>query len=193
MDSNTIIDALKSNKHNGLKEIYGIYYKPLRYFVSEYIKDKSTAEDIVAETFVKLWEYREKFDSMIAIRSFLYVTAKHASLNHLRKIYVKQEFLDINNLDQEIFDDSDIFNNIVRTEIIKSIYDEVQKLPAKQQEIFRLTFIEDKSIDEICTLLQMNESAVYTNRSRAIATIKKVLTNKDALALILLHTYLKNI
>ena len=52
MDNCRIIDQLYHNNQNGLKELYKIYYKPLLYFVMQFVNDRPTAEDIVAETLV---------------------------------------------------------------------------------------------------------------------------------------------
>ncbi|MCA5005664.1 RNA polymerase sigma factor [Sphingobacterium bovistauri] len=175
MDNSNIVDQLYHNNQNGLKELYKIYYKPLLYFVMQYVKEKQTAEDIVAETFVKVWEYRHKFLAIEPLRSFLYVTSKNLTLNQLKKASFKYENIDVNSLENEILSDSNILDKIVKTELLKSIFEEVQKLPEKQQQIIRLTFIEEKSIEEICALLKMSESAVYTNRSRAIASLKKMI------------------
>ena len=188
MDNCRIIDQLYHNNQNGLKELYKIYYKPLLYFVMQFVNDRPTAEDIVAETFIKVWEYRHKFTVLESLRSFLYVTSKNLTFNHLKRASSKNIKIDINTIENEIFSDSDILEKIVKTELIKSIFDEVQKLPEKQQQIIRLTFIEEKSIEEICTLLQMSESAVYTNRSRAIATLKKTIGKNPFLEIILFFT-----
>jgi RNA polymerase sigma factor (sigma-70 family) len=188
MDNNNVIHKLNHSNQDGLKELYKIYYKPLLYFVMQFVKDKPIAEDIVAETFVKVWEYRQKFSAIEALRSFLYVTSKNLTFNHLKKASSKNKKIDISTLENDLLEDSDILEKIVKSELLKSIFEEVQKLPQKQQQIIRLTFIEEKSIEEICLLLQMSESAVYTNRSRAIATLKKLMRNNPLFEIIILFS-----
>jgi RNA polymerase sigma-70 factor (family 1) len=188
MAEKDIIQFLHHDNQDGLKSLYKLYYRPLHYFVKQYVKDHQTSEDIVAETFIKIWENRLKFSSLDSIRSYMYISSKNASINHLRKISTKSENIDINDLENQLFEDSDFLNKLIRTELLKSIFDEVEKLPTKQREILKLTYIEDKSIEEICTLLNMSESAVYTNRSRALANLKKSLGNAYQFQwIILLH------
>lgn len=160
-------------------------------FVMQYVKEKTLSEDIVAESFVKIWEYRHKFTSLESIRSFLYITAKNNALNQIRKPANKKEHIDLSTIEDSILEDADILNKIIRTELLKNIFDEVNKLPAKQQEVFRLIYIEDKTIDEICILLDMTETAVYTNRSRAISSLKKLLVDNHLFEAIILSTFLK--
>jgi len=47
-----------------------------------------------------------------------------------------------------------------------------------------MTFEEDKTVEEIAMALDMTTAAVYTNRSRAIGTIKELMKVKNALPLV---------
>jgi len=191
MKSCNISKLLQEDNQDGLKELYRVYYKPLLYFVMQYVKDITVSEDIVAETFVKIWEYRIRFNNLESIRSFLYITAKNSALNQIRRPSNKKEHINLTAIEDRIFEDSDVLNNIIRTELLKNIFDEVIKLPVKQQEVFRLIYIEDKTIAEICILLDMTENAVYTNRSRAITSLKKLLVDNHLFEVIILSACLK--
>lgn len=186
------MDIFFINNEINLIKLYDSYYKPLLYFVDQYVKDISSAEDIVAECFVKIWNYKDKFEDVESIRSFLYVTAKNSSLNYLRKIANKTEHVDIQKYCEEIWEDAEVLQKIIKTEILKDIFEEIEKLPIKQRQVFKLSYIEDKSLEEICQLLHMNESSVYTNRSRALSTLKKALAHQPLLLTMFLNFYIKN-
>jgi len=80
-------------------------------------------------------------------------------------------------------EDGDAFSKIIHAELVHAIFSEVEKLPERQKEVFNLTYLEDKTVEEIADELEMSPAAVYTNRSRAISTIRTLLKAKNALIL----------
>lgn len=190
MEKSVLINDLNDGREEGLVAIYRLYHRPLLYFSMRYVHIKEIAEDIVADTFVKAWDAREGFDHVGTLRGFLYVSAKNACLNHLRNPEVRYGQDSIENLEDVLMEDSDIFLKIVRTELLNSIFDEVSKLPEKQQEVFRLTFLEDMTVEEIAEKLKISATAVYANRSRALANLRELLKASGTLPILSLLNFL---
>ena len=55
---------------------------------------RDSAEDLVQEAFIKLWEQSGDFDNEYAARSFLYTTVKNRCLNHLEHKKVIGKYAD---------------------------------------------------------------------------------------------------
>lgn len=178
MKSTLFIQNLRNGEEEGLVEAYRLYRQSLLFFVIKYVESRETAEDIVADVFIKAWNARDTFREIDGLRAFLYVAAKNASLNYLRKPQAISINNGTENFDELLQADGDIFSSIVRAELIKSILEEVDKLPRKQRDVFRYTFLEDLSVEEIGEKLQLSPTAVYANRSRAIATLRDLLVRK---------------
>ncbi len=177
MESAVFINDLRSGLKEGLMEAYRLYRGPLLFFVIRYVGNRETAEDIVADVFVKAWTARDTFHRVDNLRAYLYVAAKNASLNYLRRPQVVSLEDVPADIEETLFDE-DILSNIVRTELVKSILEEVDKLPLRQREVFRYIFIEDLSVKEISEKLHLSANSIYTNRSRAIATLRELLIKK---------------
>lgn len=183
MTDSQLIDSLKEDGQAGFVAIYHRYYKQLLFFISRYVNDTDAAEEIVADVFVKLWSRRLDFHSMDSLRAFLYIVAKNASLNVIRTNRSRGIQEPLSAYEDMLMDDQDVFSDMIYAELIHAIFNEVEKLPEKQRAVFNLTFIEDKTVEEIAEQLQISPAAVYTNRSRAISTIKDLLGSKDALTI----------
>jgi len=56
----------------------------LYYFAKRFVLDRQDAEDIVAESFIKLWRLRENFDNPQSIKAFLFITTRNGCLDFLR-------------------------------------------------------------------------------------------------------------
>lgn len=161
-----------------LDALFRQYHRSLLYFAKSMVRDQGTAEELVADSFVKLWRRREAFESGDKVKAFLYIATKNACLNYLHSAYARQAFGD-ESLDVLQSVDPDSYARIVRAELMQQIYEEVMKLPEKQREVFRLTFFEELDTDEIAERLGMTSTAIFANRSRAIEALRKLFKNKQ--------------
>lgn len=183
-----LINSLRNGEEGGLVGIYRLYNKRLLFFAQKYVRDYQIAEEIVGDIFVKVWERRTSFSNLNRLRAFLYIATKNRCFNVLRATNAREPIDDIANYEELLYEDADIVTKIIRTELLKRIFDEVERLPTKQREIFNKTFIEDKTIEEISDELGMAPQAVYTNKSRALMTLRQNLHIKDFLLLIILNS-----
>ena len=184
-EASLLIRLLNEGNEEGLVAIYRLYNKQMLFFAQKYVKNHQIAEEIVADVFVSLWERRQSFSTIDRVRAFLYIATKNRCLNQLRNAKSYECIEGIDEAREHLYDDADAFTRIVRTELMKTIYDEVKKLPGKQQEVFSKTFFEDKSVEEIAAEMNMASQAVYTNKSRALNSLKHRLQWIEAFILVL--------
>ncbi len=67
------------------KELYFTLYPALLGFVSNFIKSKESAEEIISDIFIKIWEKRSELELIINLRVYCFVIAKNLSLNYIAK------------------------------------------------------------------------------------------------------------
>lgn len=87
----------------------------------------------------------------------------------------------VTEIQELLSEDSDVFTKMVHVELIQAIFMEAERLPERQKEVFKMTYQEDKTVDEIAEALAISPDAVYTNRSRAVSTLRHLLKAKNAL------------
>jgi RNA polymerase sigma factor (sigma-70 family) len=75
-----------------------------------------------------------------------------------------------------------IETEVLRAEVLQEIYAEVENLPGRCGQIFKLLFIHGKSTEEIGGLLGINPQTVRTQKARAISLIRTALLKKGRLA-----------
>ena len=69
------------------------HYSALVYrFAYGYLKSRTDAEEIVQECFLKIWEKRHQLRVDMPLKAYLFTTAHHAILNHLRRQQQQQRF-----------------------------------------------------------------------------------------------------
>ncbi len=173
-----LITLLKDGDESALNIIVKDFSKNLQFFTYNIVHDRETADEIVFDSFLKLWQQRERIQSPDHMRSFLYVTARNASFDH---IYSAKRQVPINDdLAGSLKSmDVDVLTGIIHTELIQRIYTELEQLPAKYATIFKLSYLDGLSTEEVCQRLDITANAVFTARSKIISHLRKVLRTED--------------
>ena len=68
-ESNDVIFLLQSGDEKALQSLFQLYYRPLCFFATRLLKDQLSGEDIVEESFLKLWQRRNDFKNLQNIKS----------------------------------------------------------------------------------------------------------------------------
>ena len=178
-----IIREFREGKDGAFRQIYEQYYRPVCYFAFHLVGDMSQAEDIASETFSKLWLLRQNFHAMPSLKSFLYTTARNASLNYLKSLKIRTSTHDELVYLAENEEDF-ILSKIIRAQLMQSIYCEVERFPDKVKEVFKLFFEEGLGTREIALKLDMPEQSVRNTKTRALGMLRHTLLRKKVLYLL---------
>lgn len=173
-EDNCHIWLQKSNSH-AYHYLIRIYFPVLCHFVERIINDNSqSAEDIVTESFLKLWERRSQFDSFDHIRKFLYVSAKNACLNYLRSRQREKSRHEVFSQNYWVSDDT-LFEEVIHAELLASVREAIDALPPKMREIFILSYIRQMSNQEISEKLKISNQTVRNQKAKALSALKNML------------------
>ncbi len=179
-----LIRDLKKGDTKAFEKLFQKYHKKLYAFLFHLLHSKEDAEEIVQETFIKIWEKREDFIEGYSFDSFLFTVAKNAFLNLNRKKINRKVFEDHLNFLDEISsgraDDYVIFKET--KEIINTI---IEGLPPKRKEIFFLRKIEGLSRKEIAEKLDISIITVDSQLMKANIYLKDQFKKYSLLLLIL--------
>jgi len=152
-----------------IQKLYDLYFCALCAYANRYVNDKQVAGDLVQEVYIKVWKKRKHFETIIGLRSFMYLSIRNASLNYLRD-HVKMLAIDtsivISNCENQNF--------VIEEEVHLLILKEVAKLPEGCKNVFQLTLL-DMSIAEISECLQISKNTVRNQRSKARRLLKSSL------------------
>jgi RNA polymerase sigma-70 factor, ECF subfamily len=80
----TNISSLQKGERSAFEEIYNDFFGVIYHLSFQYLKDEKISEEIVHDSFMKLWEIRETLNEHFNIRNFLYTITKNNCLNYLR-------------------------------------------------------------------------------------------------------------
>lgn len=185
LQPNFSITAFREGQPAAFSSVFDHYYPALCFFASRLIQDVTAAEDIAQETLIKLWEKHEGFNNVHAIKSFLYITAKNACFNFMKRTQTGEK-----NHEEwsQIWDEYDdfILNQLTRAEVLREVYNMLNALPPECRKVMRHSFVDGLDNHQIAKLLNISIHTVKNQKARAIYLIKKRLGGKTLLMLSLL-------
>ena len=141
-------------------------------FAFSSLRNREEAEDVVQESFARVWERRKTVDFAKA-KSYLFTTAHHAIVDEVRQ---KQQNCDI----EEIATLSDP-KGIPYPDVNDVIHKAIATLPESQRNALLLRDYEGYSYQEIGDITGMSEAQVKVNIFRARTTLKNKIKSIDNL------------
>lgn len=151
------------------KEIYNQLYLPLKSYALQFILEREIVEDFIQDAFLKIWERRYNFTSVLAVKSFLYTSVKNSCLIHLRtqKIQTRNESEIVRFITEE---DEFIFEE----EIYAMLHEAIKDLPRRTREIIMMS-MEGTSNLEISEQLDISVNTIKTIKLRAYRILREKL------------------
>ncbi|MDO5977854.1 RNA polymerase sigma factor [Flavivirga spongiicola] len=184
-----LVNAVKKGDQIAFKTIHDLHYTKLAAYINGFTKNDYETEDILQETFIKLWNSREKLDAVNSINAYLYKTAYYTYVDKYRKDKREQSVLDswkYKRLMATLDDDDEINTN--RIEKLKL---EIEKLPTKCKKVFLLCKYENLSYAQIAERLEISPKTVQAQMCRAYKLIRERLKDQGVLNLFLYFKRLK--
>ncbi|MCF8374689.1 MAG: RNA polymerase sigma factor [Bacteroidales bacterium] len=126
------------------------------------------AQDILQESFIKIWRNLKKFDQDLKLSSWIYRIVHNEVVSSIRrnKSYGKNKTIDIKNCEHLITDDNKPDSEDEEEEQIL-LYETLNLVPIKYREVLILKFLEKKSYEEISDILKIPEGTVAIRINRA--------------------------
>jgi len=169
----SLLVGLRDGDERAFRGIIKKYLHALRYYAWTLVKNRESAEEVTNDAFTKLWQARQKFGSMLEIKRFLYVVVKHACFDYLKSMRAKWG-RHTDEADELMGNEPDSEAKLIRAELMDAIYREINNLPDKQREVFRLSVLEGLAAEEIGMRLGITLNAVYLNKSLATKSLQKI-------------------
>ena len=169
----------------GDKQSFGILMDHCNQFVYavslKMIGDVDEARDVAQESFIKVWQKINKYNSHYKFTTWLYKIVINTCLDRLRK---KARH---NAIFTPMDDQDDLYNAMLvsptfefeEKQLVNFIRMIASKLSAKQHSVFVLHDLEELSQEEISKILRMTRGSVKSNLYHARKAIRKVLSSWD--------------
>lgn len=190
MLEHTINTGLQKGDKQTYEFLFRNYYGSLCSYALRYLERKDLAEEVVAETFFRIWVKRKELHINGSVKAYLFQAVYNNSLAYLRK--QKNEKKLVENLQQDhlscynnrLLEDFSERDSLILKELDEKIKNAIQKLPDQAQRVFTLKRYEGLKNKEVAEQLQISLKTVEMHMTRSLLFLRTEL--KDYLPAFLL-------
>lgn len=173
-------DELK--RHDAFSQLIKKYQQKIYWHIRKMVIDHDDADDVVQETFIKVWQGLQNFRSDSQLYTWIYRIATNESLNFLQKKR-RQNHVPLEN------DDSLDLLNTLESSISQDYIsgDEIQlklqkallQLPDKQRLVFNMKYYDDMKYEEISEITGTSVGALKASYHLAVKKIEENLSKQE--------------
>jgi RNA polymerase sigma-70 factor (ECF subfamily) len=147
------------------------FYRPNIYTTAlRIIGDYTLAEEIVQDTFLKVWLKRETLPEIQNFVSWLYTVAQNYTFSALRKLKRERGHSGLLQMDPVI--GSTTLNIIDEKEHARVLHQAIRRLPDKQRLTYHLMKEKGLRREEVAEILHVSPETVKTNLEMAIKRVR---------------------
>ena len=179
-DEELILEFQKNNTVDALNILVQRYKNPLTNFVFRFLGDYESCNDVVQETMIKVYRYKDSYSSVAKFSTWIYTIAGNLARTEYRR-QRRRNLFSINDYGEE-HKTFDLPDETYRPDIAtdSGIKDEIiQKALLKVKETYReaviLRDIQGMSYEEISEILGVNEGTVKSRINRGRAQLQELL------------------
>lgn len=167
-DECTLLKQFKSGEREAFDRLFKMYAPQLGYFCLRLVRQED-AEEIVQETFIKLWETRDKIKVELNFNTYITTIAKNLIYDMFRKKLVEQRYYQ---KFQSLFRNNWRLKTNFSERILQEVmFDSINKLSEQQREVMMLK-CKGFNNDEIAELLGISKRTVEAHLNKALQKVK---------------------
>ncbi len=163
-----------STKEAAFNELLSLYKERLYWHIRHIVKSHDDADDVLQNTFIKVYKNIDKFKGDSKLYSWMYRIATNESITHINKL-AKRTFIGneeihdhlVNNLEADVYFEGDA----IQLKLQRAI----ASLPEKQQLVFNMKYFQDLKYKDMSEILETSEGALKASYHIAVKKIESIL------------------
>lgn len=163
--------AIKNDDPNAFKKLFLLYRLKVYYFSYRFLRDKTEAEEVVQEVFIRIWNSRKQLNESLSFNSYLFTITRNYIFNLKRDKLHHQAFIDFmlpfcseteNNTEE----------TIISQDLELHLKQAIENLPPKRKLIYKKSREEGLTYPQIASELNISEKTVEAQIHLALKWLK---------------------
>lgn len=172
-----LVERLRNKDKRAFELVFNEYYGLLKSYAFRFVDEVEEAEEIVQDVFVKFWEKCEKIAADSSVKSYLYRSVHNTALNYLKHQKVKDAYRQyvigfMEEAAEEVKEE--------KTGVQERILAEIDNLPPRCSEIFKLSRLEGLKYKEIAEHLKISIKTVEVQMGKALKILREKLKDIES-------------
>jgi len=178
IDETQLLEQLKSESHKNqaFKVLLELYKERLYWHIRNIVKSHDDADDVLQNTFIKIFKNIDNFKGDSKLFSWMYRIATNESITFINK---KAKRLQVSNEDVQQLALNNLTSDVYfeGNDIQLKLQSAIATLPKKQQLVFNMKYFEDLKYKDMSEILETSEGALKASYHIASKKIEAYLTD----------------
>ncbi|MDO6433024.1 RNA polymerase sigma factor [Flavitalea sp. BT771] len=170
-----LIEKIRRGENQAFKVVMDMLKDRLAVMAYALLSHHQNAEDAVAHGFFKLFQHREKMESMQHVEGFLHDTVQHKCLEGRRKDRRRKELWALRPAwmarSEAAEKGGEADQKVLKSELVYCIQSALDRMPAQWREAYQLYIVEDRKAREVADRMGISEQTVRQYAHRAAGEI----------------------
>lgn len=166
-------EKIRQSDRLAFDSLFRSMYPQLVKFAATYTHEKSSAADIVQDSFISLWQNRTSIDPGQSLKAYLYRIVRNRALNYLRNRsseITQSEII----VEDELQPAEKVDSNENADELSEKFSEWIEQLPDRQQEAFELSRFEGLNHEEIASVMEVSPKTVNNHIVAALKQLRSM-------------------
>jgi RNA polymerase sigma-70 factor (family 1) len=165
-----LLKLLRQQQLGAFEEIYLRYWKKLYSAAYKRVQSREIAEEIVQDIFTALWMNRAN-QTIENLSAYLSSAVKYKVINYMEKEMSRRNYTEIQ-LASAVSAANSTEEAVFLNELNRALELEIQKLPPKRQQIFKMSRQDHLSIKQVASTLGISEKTAENQLGKALKVLK---------------------
>lgn len=162
--------------------LYDTYHHDVFQFLIYLVKDRSIAEDLSHEVYVRVMKSYEQFQGKSSEKTWLFTIAKNVAIDFFRKSNVRRKHsfdaFEWEN-DRLVAPQKSLESSIILNDELRQLLEVLEFCSGDQKMVIILRYFQELSIKETAAILNWTEGKVKTTQHRAILKLRELMTKEE--------------
>ena len=165
-----LLKLLKQQELGAFEEIYLRYWKKLYSAAFKRVQSREISEEFVQDIFTSLWVNRD-VHNIENLSAYLFSAVKYKVINYLEKEMSRRNYTEMQ-LNTALSAGNTTEEAVLLNELNLALEREIQKLPPKRQQIFKMSRQDHLSIKQVASNLGISEKTAENQLGKALKVLK---------------------
>ena len=162
------------DSQQAFRSFYDLTYDRLFRIAYYYVRNEEWAQEIVLDTFMRLWELRATLPEVGSIEDYCFILTKNASINYLEK-ESRHATLSTDSLPEPAGQADSPEDTLICEELFARYVKALDRLPERCREVFIRIREEKQSYAQVAEELNISVKTVDAQLQKALTRLKEML------------------
>ena len=159
-DERNLLQQIAQGDETAFSTLFYASLGNLQPFLLKLTRSAADTEEVIQETFMRLWMGRDKLEEVRSIHAWIYTIAANECYKFLKKRSSRENGLSVSGPVDTGRDDSPVLHELHLREVNRLVIEAVGRLPKARRRIYQLSRDEGMKIPEIAAALRISPNTV---------------------------------